>query len=212
MAILPTDTLAVDTAAMANWRSDGRYDYSRELLQGDFSLWEWLQYQLNYWIQNLFGWAEPSESNKWLWLLGAIVIVVGIAYVIVIRRPSLFGRRADKLPIDYRVIEDNIYGIDFDALIARALSRNDYGGAVRLVYLQTLRQLNDAGRIKWRKSKAPMQYAGEEGSSDMRQLVMLFLYVRYGGMACHRQQADQALVCQQAILSNTHTEGGRHEQ
>ena len=209
MTILPTDTLAADTATMASWRSDGRFDYSSELLQGDFSLWEWLQYQFNTWMGKLFAWVEPSESNKWIWLLVAIVIAVGIAYLIIIRRPSVFGRRADTAPIDYQVIEDNIYGIDFDSMIARALSRTDYAGAVRLVYLQTLRRLSDEGRIKWRKSKAPMQYAREEGSSDMRQLVMLFVYVRYGGKICDRQQVDQAVVCQRAILSNIHTAEGR---
>lgn len=209
MTVLPTDTLVADTAAMAYWRADEACNYGRELVQGDFSLWEWLQYQFNTWIGRMFGWVAPSDSNIWIWLIVAVIIAGAIAFFIITRRPSLFGRSAGKAPIDYRVIEDNIYGIDFDSLIARALSRNDFAGAVRLVYLQTLRGLNDEGRISWSKSKAPMQYVREEGSADMRQLARLFLYVRYGGMDCRQQQVEEALACQRALLEKTKGEGGQ---
>ena len=133
---------------------------------------------------------------------------MAIALFIVIRHPSLFARSNKGSAIDYEVTEDNIYGIDFDALIRRALDRNDHRAAIRLVYLQTLRWLNDAQRIKWRKSKAPMQYAREVGTVDMRRLVTLFLRVRYGGYDCGREQVDEAMRYQRAICPADSEEGG----
>ena len=49
----------------------------------------------------------------------------------------------------YTVGEDTIYGVDFAERIAYALARTDYREAVRLLYLQTLKQLSDGKRIDW---------------------------------------------------------------
>lgn len=208
MATLPIDTLVTDTAIMARWREDGSYNYGSELLQSDISFWEWLGKQLQMYLSRFFSWVTLADSNQGLWIVIAIVIAVAIALFIVIRHPSLFARSNKGGAIDYEVTEDNIYGIDFDALIRRALDRNDYRAAVRLVYLQTLRWLNDTQRIKWRKSKAPMQYAREVGTVDMRRLVTLFLRVRYGGYDCGREQVDEAMRYQRAICPADCEEGG----
>lgn len=208
MATLPVDTLVTDTAIMARWREDGSYNYGHELLQSDISFWEWLGKQLQVYLSQFFSWDAPTDSIWWLWIIVAIVITVAIALFIVIRHPSLFARSNKSDAIDYKVTEDNIYNIDFDALIRRALDRNDHQGAVRLVYLQTLRRLNDAQRIKWRKSKAPMQYAREVGTADMRRLVTLFLKVRYGGYDCGREQVDEAMRYQRALCADDCKEGG----
>ena len=55
--------------------------------------------------------------------------------------------RSSKNKLPYEVEEDTIYGVDFSGGIADALSRSDYREAVRLLYLQTLKQLSDAARI-----------------------------------------------------------------
>ena len=190
MATLPIDTLVTDTAIMARWREDGSYNYGSELLQSDISFWEWLGKQLQMYLSRFFSWVTLADSNQGLWIVIAIVIAVAIALFIDIRHPSLFAR------------------IDFDALIRRALDRNDHRAAVRLVYLQTLRWLNDTQRIKWRKSKAPMQYAREVGTADMRRLVTLFLRVRYGGYDCGREPVDEAMRYQRAICPADCEEGG----
>ena len=191
MATLPIDTLVTDTAIMARWREDGSYNYGSELLQSDISFWEWLGKQLQEYLSRFFSWVTLADSNQGIWIVIAIVIAVAIALFIVMRHPSLFAR-------------SNKGG----ALIRRALDRNDHRAAVRLVYLQTLRWLNDAQRIKWRKSKAPMQYAREVGTVDMRRLVTLFLRVRYGGYDCGREQVDEAMRYQRAICPADCEEGG----
>ena len=73
-----------------------------------------------------------------------------------------------------------ISGVDFPGGIAEALSRQNYREAVRLLYLQTLKQLSDAERIDWQLYKTPTQYINEVRLPAFRQLTNHFLRVRYG--------------------------------
>ena len=64
--------------------------------------------------------------------------------------------------------------------LREALSRQNYREAVRLLYLQTLKQLSDAERIDWQLYKTPTQYINEVRLPAFRQLTNHFLRVRYG--------------------------------
>ena len=197
----------MDSLQIENLRQE--YDYDSQIVKSGSSYFDLLREALRNFIDSIFGSNTYAENQQLIWSLIAIAIVIAIVAVIMIKRPDLFfsrKSRGDKM--EYTVSEDTIYGIDFDALIRRALDRNDHRAAVRLVYLQTLRWLNDAQRIKWRKSKAPMQYAREVGTADMRRLVTLFLRVRYGGYDCGREQVDEAMRYQRAICPADCEEGG----
>lgn len=208
MTSMPIDTLSVDSIVLAPWQSDASYDYSRELMQSTKSIWD----QLSDWFTKLLAsathWNLDSDSTLIFWIVATMVIVGAVVAILLVRHPALFMRRSAKDKLDYTVTEDTIYGIDFDALIARAMSRADYAAAVRLIYLQTLRRLSDAGRIKWIRSKAPMQYVRELGDDSFRQLTLLFLQVRYGGYACQQAEVSQMLRWQQAVCPPTEEKGG----
>lgn len=85
-----------------------------------------------------------------------------------------------KSTLPYTVGEDTIYGVDFAEGIADALVRTDYREAVRLLYLQTLKQLSDGKRIDWQLYKTPTQYIYEVRLPAFRQMTSHFLRVRYG--------------------------------
>jgi hypothetical protein len=76
--------------------------------------------------------------------------------------------------------EDTIYGVDFALKIASSLSRHDYREAIRLLYLQTLKQLSDEKRIDWQLYKTPTQYIYEVRMPAFQRLTHHFLRVRYG--------------------------------
>lgn len=95
------------------------------------------------------------------------------------KRPELF-MRSRKSTLPYTVGEDTIYGVDFAERIADALARTDYREAVRLLYLQTLKQLSDGKRIDWQLYKTPTQYIYEVRLPAFRQMTNHFLRVRYG--------------------------------
>ena len=103
----------------------------------------------------------------------------------------------------YAVEEDTIYGVDFARGIADALSRSDYREAVRLLYLQTLKQLSDEKRIDWQLYKTPTQYVYEVRMPAFRQLTNHFLRVRYGNF-----EATEALFHVMRSLQEEVKKGG----
>lgn len=184
---LPTDTLVVDTARLAAWKTDADYDYAREFVPSDTSVLDWLMATVNRWLMQTLNISFSSQTAYVVWGCVGIAAVAAIVAFLIYRRPQLFLRTARR-PIDYEVEEDNIYGVDFEAEIDSALRRANYYAAVRLVYLQTLRRLSDNGCVTWMPSKTPSQYAREWLSDDFRWISQQFLRIRYGGY-----KADEAL-------------------
>lgn len=107
----------------------------------------------------------------------------------------------------YRVEEDTIYGIDFEKEISTAMLRNEYREAVRLLYLQTLKQLSDAEKIDWQPYKTPTEYTYELKPNALRtpfrELTNRFLRVRYGNF-----EATEALFHEMQTLQREIVKGG----
>ena len=82
---------------------------------------------------------------------------------------------------DYEVVEDTIYGIDFEKEIADAIESGNYRKAIRLRYLQCLKTLSDNDAIDWRIHKTPTQYTREFKNEDFKNLTRQYVLVRYGG-------------------------------
>ena len=175
----PADTLVCDTAQIALWQSDPAYNYNRELITPELNLFEWISKQFGEFMRKIFGSRFAEEYSGLILICIAIIILLLIIWFVYRKRPELFMRsRKNALP--YTVGEDTIYGVDFSGGITDALSRQDYREAVRLLYLQTLKQLSDAERIDWQPYKTPTQYLTEVRLPAFRQLTNHFLRVRYG--------------------------------
>ena len=86
------------------------------------------------------------------------------------------------MPYDESV--ENIYAIDFNAEIDKAVTQQNYRLAVRLLYLRSLRQLADAGLIHWDVNKTNTIYINELANAEQRLAFKLltrqFEYVWYG--------------------------------
>ena len=179
MITAPADTLVCDTAQIAVWQSESAYDYNRELITPDINIIEWINRQFAELLRKIFGSRFSEEYSELILICIAIVILLLIIWLIYRRRPGLFMRSPEKT-LAYTVGEDTIYGVDFPKGIADALARKDYREAVRLLYLQTLKQLSDIKRIDWQPYKTPTQYNAEVRMPAFRQLTNHFLRVRYG--------------------------------
>lgn len=175
----PADTLVCDTAKIALWQSDSAYDYNRELITPELNLFEWISRQFGEFLRKIFGSRFAEEYSGIILICIAIILLLLIIWFVYKKRPELF-MRSPKNALPYTVGEDTIYGVDFPGGIAGALSRQDYREAVRLLYLQTLKQLSDAERIDWQLYKTPTQYLNEVRLPAFRQLTNHFLRVRYG--------------------------------
>lgn len=175
----PADTLVCDTAKIALWQPDPAYDYNRELITPELNLFEWISKQFGEFLRKIFGSRFAEEYSGLILICIAIILLLLIIWFVYKKRPELF-MRSPKNALPYTVGEDTIYGVDFPGGIAGALSRQDYREAVRLLYLQTLKQLSDAERIDWQLYKTPTQYLNEVRLPAFRQLTNHFLRVRYG--------------------------------
>ena len=189
------DTLVIDSAQIVQWQAQPDFDYNRELAAGGMSFTDWLLLQLNHLLGDLF--HVTWQSNYTWWLLTAVGAVAGgiAGWYVWHYHPGLFQRQGTIAPTAEAAAEDTIYGIDFDAAISRALGREDYREAVRMVYLQVLKALSDRHAIDWQPFKTPSQYVGEmsshTASEAFRQLTRHFLLVRYGNFPATQQLYEQ---------------------
>jgi hypothetical protein len=135
--------------------------------------------------------VEPAKSLwtkfwEWFWrkvgdLLGTttggrifnmVIISVAIAVLIFfivkvtgMSGTGLFGKKntGDKFP--YSELDENIHTIHFDEAIQRAIEDKNLRLAVRLLYLQALKNLSDKGNISWQPNKTNYTYVQELGGT-----------------------------------------------
>lgn len=199
MSLSGVDTLCCDTAQIHAWQSDAAYDYQRELMDWQPSLWKWLLMQLQELLSSVLGSETAASVTVPLLITLGLAVLLFVVWFIYKTRPSVFQR--NQLSNIGTVEEENIYGIDFDASIRQALVDGDYRQAVRYVYLQTLRHLSDHAKIDWMPQKTPNQYIQEYNKDDFRQLTTLFLRVRYGNFEATPSMYDSVILLQSSIIN-----------
>ena len=74
---------------------------------------------------------------------------------------GLFGKENKEEALGYFVVEENIHAINFDAAIEKAIADKNFRFAVRLLYLQTLKNLAGIGLINWQVNKTNIAYVEE---------------------------------------------------
>lgn len=195
------DTLKTDSAMLNALRNNPDFGYSRELVQVKSSTWQWMSDRLAEWYQSLFNSVLPNEDNWYLWLIAAAVMI-GIIIAIVVLRNRYLLRRKENTDSGYVVTDDTIYGIDFEQQIKVALDRDDYRTALRMIYLQTLKWLDDNHHIHWQPQKTPSQYVREYRCAPFNTLTTLFIRIRYGGFEADRALIDEALRMRTAVCQD----------
>ena len=197
-----TDTLSVDTLRIAEWRTKPEFDYTVEFKGSSFSLWDWFTDKFNQIMQDLFGDLSLGYTGEIIWYVLGFGAIVAIIVYTLYRHPELLRWRSKKNAENdgYIVEEDNIYGIDFPSTIDQALKVGNYREAVRLVYLQTLRHLSDAGKIDWQLAKTPSQYLNEYNGRPFHHLTTAFVRIRYGGYDADASTTDAAMADSKATI------------
>lgn len=197
------DSLRLDSAQLAAFQQDPRYDYDRELVGGSQNFIEWLSTIISDWFEKTYNTLMDNEAVKFALVIVGLLVVAVIAWLVWKKGAKLFLRNAPGDALDYELEEDTIYGVDFDGDIRQALEQQNYRQAVRLVYLQTLKHLSDAGKIEWQPSRTPTQYVRQYGLPAFAELSRRFIRVRYGNF-----QADEALYLEMKQLQQDIIEKG----
>lgn len=200
---LLADTLVCDTTKIAAWQADSAYQYNRELLSPEVNLMGLVQIWLGKVLQFLFGNRFAEEYTGIVLIVLLLLILLCLLWFLYRKRPELF-LRAPKHSAAYHIHEDTIYGISFDECIEASCQRGDYREAIRLLYLQTLKQLSDGGQLNWQPHKTPTEYfyevKDEALRSFFRSITNNFLRVRYGNFEATLPLFDRMRSDQHALL------------
>lgn len=209
-----SDTLVVDSARLSVWRQDNDYDYGRELVPSQFSLMDWSQSQIQHFLELIFGNDFYLAHASTIWIMVVIFLVICIGIFLLKRYPALFSRSGKIAPMSYDVTEDTIYGVDFETEIEKAMARQDYREALRLIYLQTLKALSDLHLVDWQPFKTPTQYSIEWKNNVFRQMTNCFIRVRYGNFEASLDMVKLMQNYKKTMMDaiNQEEEGGEHER
>lgn len=129
--------------------------------------------------------TSKSYQNVWQYVIlamiaGCVIYLLTKAEVL----SFLFPKKAQSAELDYENLGENIHEINFDAAVDDAVDVRNFRLAVRLLYLQTLKRLTDAGQIDYKPDKTNRQYGYELANSPLQagfdDLTRQFEFVWYG--------------------------------
>jgi hypothetical protein len=176
--------------ALKHFANDPDFDYYEEK-KHPTSWWDRFWNWLWHWLQNSKQGEPVKHTSPYItyifWAVIGIIILVAIIKFATNNGINIFNRGS--MPIDLLTTGaiENIHEINFDDEIEKARADGNYRLAVRLLYLRALKQLNDAGLIKWRIEKTNSAYLSELHDAEQRQVFRAatrqFEYVWYGEFA-----------------------------
>ncbi len=176
-----------NAASIKRYKDDPQYDYYREEADTDTwwdRFWRWIWHQLD----KLFSGGDGGGGQSMTFGKPiAIALAIGFAVYIIIKvlgLENILRRKSKEVAIPYAESLENINQINFDEAIENYWKQRNYRLAVRLLYLRSLKQLNDARLINWQIGKTNTAYLNEISNDEQRRsfgvLTRQFEYVWYG--------------------------------
>ncbi|NML67761.1 DUF4129 domain-containing protein [Hymenobacter sp. RP-2-7] len=152
---------------------------------------EGLLARLVRWLAALLGRTPRTKSGRVAWNIVFYGLTSGVLVFAALKLRQLgvarlFGRSARAGGLGYSVGGEDIHALDFGAALAAAEAAGQLRLAVRLGYLQLLKQLTDQHLIDWQPDKTNQAYGRELAAArpDLRpafaELTRQFEYVWYG--------------------------------
>jgi hypothetical protein len=181
---------AFSAAALDKYKNNPDFDYREADAKTGLNWWQ--RFWNWFWelIAKLFGNSQPTTAPSFPFMKyiieGAAVIL--LVFIIIklagLNISNIFNREATEIQVPYSESLENIHQITFEEEIEKALNQRNYRLAIRLLYLSTLKQLNDAHLIQWQLEKTNSAYLNELNDAAQRQsfgiLTRQFEYVWYG--------------------------------
>lgn len=171
--------------AIREYKSGKDFNYGEA--NKDFSPSLWDRFWNWFWslFKGAFSNTSPGLVFKYIFIgLGCAAVIFFIVKLSGIDAGTLFGKNSKEIELPYSENLENIHQISFDEEINKALENKDFRLAVRLLYLKSLKNLSNSGKIKWEPEKTNTQYIDELKSpvqkSAFRLLTQRFEYVWYG--------------------------------
>ncbi|MEZ0541602.1 DUF4129 domain-containing protein [Fibrella arboris] len=179
---LPLTVRSVDRGKLRAIQGNRAYRYGNDA-PPTASLWDQFWNWFWYKVGELLRTKAYRNIGQYVLLLAIAGLVIWLLYKAEVLA-NIFPNRAKQTGLGYETLDENIHQINFSDRIDEAIASRNYRMAVRLLYLQTLKNLTDRGLIRWQPNKTNRQYAQELTGNPNRlgfeQLTSQFDYVWYG--------------------------------
>jgi hypothetical protein len=186
--VLQNDTTIIqvrsfDQAALKNYSKQPAFKYNDSYVGPSLwsVFWKW------FWdkVDAFFSAEQRGSLLRYLLMtLGLCALVFLILRLLGVDALNIFRRKPASADLPYSELDENIHKINFDDGIEKAVGQHNYRLAVRLLYLKCLKQLSDAGQIRWEINKTNNDYINELSNPDQRSafnlLTRQFEYIWYG--------------------------------
>lgn len=181
-----------DKDALNAFKADKDFRYGD--LGGDISKSWWESFWESFWdlFEDNISNASSNSIFKYVFIaLGCVALIFLLLKLSGMDSAYLFSGRSKQIDLPFQENLENIHEISFDESIDKALQNHDYRLAVRLLYLKSLKRLNDTGRIIWKPEKTNSAYVDELKIASQKQkfraLTHRFEYVWYGSFPVDRE-------------------------
>ncbi len=179
----------IPSDVIGKYTNDDTFSYETEpkIIKPDNSLWYYLRQKVAEFLENL---GLSSVGDWLLYILAASAI---IAIIVSFMKTGFFGVIAGRNAhiLSFEEEKENIHELDFPTLIARALESKEYRYAVRLQYLQLLKNLTLKGIIIWKPEKTNREYLRELSNkpayASFLKINRIFEYVWYGEIVIDKE-------------------------
>lgn len=135
---------------------------------------------------------EPSESflNKqwfktllWFIIVGSFVVI--IVWFLIASNVKLFKKRSASIEKqEDDLTTENIFDINYEKQLTKAIADKDYRSAIRFMYLQLLKMMSDRNIIQYKLERTNADYLGQLFSTayykDFFRMTRNFEYTWYG--------------------------------
>jgi hypothetical protein len=171
-----------DQPTIEKYRQQEEFQYD-DTYVGE-SLWD----RFKRWFWHLFDTTDKSivgtAITYLLMALGVVAIVFLIMKLAGVDPIKAIRGKSASAALPYSEYSENIHEINIDDELEKAVNVLNYRLAVRLLYLKSLKKLNDAGLIHWEINKTNSDYSNELQDFDQRLafnlLTRQFEYIWYG--------------------------------
>ena len=178
-----------DAGRLRELRGQRQFQYEEDMTQPEQSAWDAFWARVRDAIGNWL--VSRSYNHFWRWIFYALFVGAG-AFIVLrlleIDFTAMLGRSPRRTALAYDTMTENIHEVDFAARLAVAEAAGNWRLAVRLGYLQLLKDLADGGLINWQPDKTNHAYLAELSPAGplrgaFREATRQFEYVWYGELA-----------------------------
>lgn len=191
-----------DQTLLRKIQADPAFDYQENI--PDISFLDRFLEHLLEWLRELLPRAAGESTETIISGLAQVIkygfpLLVAVCIVMWLLRADfsfLFFRKTKKASIDHEVLNENIHELNFADEIHEAIDKRLYRKAIRLYYLQSLKNLDDKGMIAWQRNKTNRDYQTELQkttlSAPFAKITWLFDYIWYGEFALNQTDFETA--------------------